>query len=163
MKRQVAGTRTRISQLIYTVPETENDTYDRACFEFGRLTLVTVAAVTAAAQRQGQSQRRRRPPVTAAPPLRRWETAQPMRQPAPPPEATADGRAAPSTRRRRRRQSRGSPPPRAPGAARAVKREISGWMRCFTRDRSEARGQQPLTPPRVPLSRRPGGTPPPTQ
>jgi len=27
-----------------------------------------------------------------------------------------------------------------------VKREVSGWMRCFTRDRSEARGQQPLTP-----------------
>jgi len=26
-----------------------------------------------------------------------------------------------------------------------VKREVSGWMRRFTRDRSEARGQQPLT------------------
>jgi len=28
----------------------------------------------------------------------------------------------------------------------AVRREVSGWMRCFTRDRSEARGQRPLTP-----------------
>jgi len=26
-----------------------------------------------------------------------------------------------------------------------VKREVSGWMRCFSRDRAEARGQQPLT------------------
>jgi len=30
--------------------------------------------------------------------------------------------------------------------SRSVKREVSGWMRCFTRDLSEARGQQPLTP-----------------
>jgi len=28
----------------------------------------------------------------------------------------------------------------------AVKRKVSGWMRCFTRDRSEARGHRPLTP-----------------
>jgi len=34
-----------------------------------------------------------------------------------------------------------------------VKREVSGWMRCFTRDRSGARGQQPLTFPHK--SRRP--------
>ena len=27
-----------------------------------------------------------------------------------------------------------------------MKRYVSGWMRCFTRDRSEARGQQALTP-----------------
>ena len=27
-----------------------------------------------------------------------------------------------------------------------VKREESGWMRCITRDRTEARGQRPLTP-----------------
>jgi len=27
-----------------------------------------------------------------------------------------------------------------------VKREVSGWIRCFTRDRSEARGQQTFTP-----------------
>ena len=26
-----------------------------------------------------------------------------------------------------------------------MKREVSGWMRCFSRDRAEARGQQPLT------------------
>ena len=35
---------------------------------------------------------------------------------------------------------------RADEYVRLVKREVSGWMRCFTRDRSEARGQQPLTP-----------------
>jgi len=33
---------------------------------------------------------------------------------------------------------------------RGVKREVVGWMRCFTRDRSEARGQQPHTPPVCP-------------
>ena len=33
---------------------------------------------------------------------------------------------------------------------RSVKREVSGWMRCFTRYRSEARGQHPLTPPVFP-------------
>jgi len=44
-----------------------------------------------------------------------------------------------------------------------VQWEVVGWMRCFTRDRSGARGQQPLTPPGVPLSQRPGGTPSPTQ
>jgi len=44
-----------------------------------------------------------------------------------------------------------------------VQREVVWWMGCFTRDRSGARGQQPLTPPGVPLSQRPGGTPSPTQ
>jgi len=31
-------------------------------------------------------------------------------------------------------------------ALRHVKREVSSRMRCFTRDRSEAQGEQPLTP-----------------
>jgi len=40
----------------------------------------------------------------------------------------------------------------AKGKRESVKREVSGWMRCFTRDRSEARGQQPLTPLVCPLN-----------
>ena len=43
-----------------------------------------------------------------------------------------------------------------------VKREVVGWMRCFSRDRSQALGQRPLHPRRT-LSQRPSGTPPPTQ
>jgi len=53
------------------------------------------------------------------------------------------------TRGPRRRQWHGRQSTRGAADARGrrrVKREESGWMRCFTRDRSEARGQQPLTP-----------------
>jgi len=59
----------------------------------------------------------------------------------------------------RRAQPPPPPPPPSPttaprgrgqrsnhGRSAAVMRELSGWMRCFTRDLSEARGQQPLTP-----------------
>jgi len=36
--------------------------------------------------------------------------------------------------------------PAGQAALAPMKREVSGWMRCFTQDRSEARGQQPPTP-----------------